>query len=192
MKLEIRDKQAFCLLLLPFLFAQVGVVQTQRAIAIAPPQVPENLQVPTGQSLLLRGSAKGVQIYECKTKADHPNQFEWKLKAPDANLVNDQGQKIIKHYAGPTWEASDGSKVVGQVKATANSPTANAIPWLLLQAKSHEGTGSLSQVTYIQRVNTGGGKALEQGCDKAHLNSTQRVNYTADYFFWTNNRPKNY
>jgi hypothetical protein len=190
MKLTIKRKsqQAFCSLLLPFLLAQVGVAQTTKTAAIAPPQVPQNLRVPTGQTPLLQGRAKGVQIYECKNKADNPNQFEWKLKAPDANLFNDQGQKIIKHYAGPTWEANDGSKVVGQVQATANSPQDNAIPWLLLEAKSHQGNGTLSKVTYIQRVKTVGGKAPTQGCNPAHANTTVKINYTADYVFWTRNQ----
>jgi len=35
----------------------------------------------------------------------------------------------------------------------------DAVPWLLLDAKSHEGKGVLSDVTYIQRLNTTGGKA---------------------------------
>jgi len=46
------------------------------------------------------------------------------------------GNKIAKHYAGTTWESNDGSKVVGEVKAKDNGPDPNAIPWLLLSAKS--------------------------------------------------------
>lgn len=172
-------------LLLPLLVAQVGVAQTPDQVTASPPQVPDNLKVPEGQVLLLEGKATGVQIYECKAKADNANQFAWRLKAPEADLFNDKGEKIIKHYGGPTWEANDGSKVVGEVKATTNSPEASAISWLLLQAKSNEGNGTLSKVTYIQRVNTVGGKAPAQGCNQAQAGKQVRVNYRADYFFWT-------
>jgi len=49
------------------------------------------------------------------------------------------GNKIAKLYAGPTWESNDGSKAVGEVKAKVNGPDPNAIPWLLLSAKSTSG-----------------------------------------------------
>lgn len=183
MKLEIQCKW-MGFVLLPLLVVPVGVAQTPQQVAVSPPQVANSLKVPAGQVLRLEGKATGVQIYECK-KADNANKFAWTLKAPEADLFNDQGKKIIKHYGGPTWEANDGSKVVGAVKASANSPEAGAISWLLLQAKSNDGNGSLSKVTYIQRVNTVGGKAPAQGCDQAHTGAQVRVNYKADYFFWT-------
>ncbi|MDZ8189172.1 MAG: DUF3455 domain-containing protein [Nostoc sp. ChiSLP02] len=145
-------------------------------------QVPKNLQVPPGQSLLLKASAKGSQIYVCKAKSDNPNSFEWTLKAPDAVLFNEQGQQIGKHYAGPTWELNDGTKVVAQAKA--NAPQANTIPWLLLSERSHQGNGILNKVNWIQRLNTVGGKAPASGCDATHKQLEVKVPYQADYYFW--------
>ncbi|MHC5935738.1 DUF3455 domain-containing protein [Nostoc sp.] len=170
--------------LFPLLVAQAGLAQNQQQYLISQLKVPENLKVPTGQTLVQKVSAKGTQIYQCKAKADNPNEFEWTLKAPRANLFDDKGQKIGKHYAGPTWEANDGSKVVGQVKSHANSPNQSAIPWLLLEAKSNEGNGIFSKVKYIQRVNTVGGKAPTTGCDKTHTNSQLSVNYSSNYYFY--------
>ncbi|BAY45140.1 hypothetical protein SAMD00079811_27420 [Scytonema sp. HK-05] len=187
MKPEIKFKQT-CFLLLPLVIAQVGVAQMPQLLAaqgaIAPPQVPNNLKVPPNQVLLLGERATGVQIYECKAKSGNANQFEWTFVAPEAKLLGEQDNNNIKHYAGPTWEANDGSKVVGQVKASFDSPSPNAIPWLLLQAKSHEGNGILSKVTYIQRVDTVGGKPPVQGCDRKSVGTQKRVNYTSDYFFY--------
>lgn len=184
MKLKINSKQ-ITFSLLPILIAQVILACTSQQVAIAPPQTPDNLKVPTGQMLKLKGSAKGVQIYQCKAKTDNTNQFEWTLKAPEADLLDDQGKKMIKHYGGPTWEALDGSKVIGTVKAKADAPTTSAIPWLLLQAKSNQGNGSLSKVTYIQRVETVGGKAPSQVCNQTRANTEARVDYAADYFFYS-------
>ncbi len=184
MKLELTLKQ-INFLLLPILMIQATVACTSQQVAIAPPQTPDNLKVPTGQMLKLKGSAKGVQIYQCKAKTGNINQFEWTLKAPEADLFDDQNKKIIKHYGGPTWEALDGSKVIGSVKAKADAPRTSTIPWLLLQTKSNQGNGSLSKVTYIQRVETVGGKAPSQACNQTRANTEVRVDYTADYFFYS-------
>lgn len=187
MKLEINSKQ--WMILIPLLVGQITVACAAQQIAIAPPKTPDNLNVPAGQTLQLKGSAKGVQIYECKAKNDGKKQFEWTLKAPEADLIDAQDKKIIKHYGGPTWEALDGSKVVGSVRSKANAPDTSAIPWVLLQAKSNQGNGSLSKVTYIQRVNTVGGKAPTLTCNQnsANANKEVGVNYTADYFFYSPN-----
>ena len=184
MKLKNKCKQTL-FALLPLLVAQVGLAQTPQQVSIALPEVPDNLQVPAGQVVLLKTMATGVQIYQCKVKADNANQFEWTLKAPQAELFNYQGKKIGKHYGGPTWEANDGSKVVGEVKARANSPNTSAIPWLLLQAKSNNSNGIFSKVTYIQRVDTVAGLAPTQGCNQAHAGTEVRVNYSANYFYYT-------
>jgi Protein of unknown function (DUF3455) len=146
--------------------------------------IPDSIKVPNGEQLLLKASAKGSQIYICKEKSQSPGQYEWTLKAPDAVLLNEQGQDLGKHYAGPTWEAKDGSKVVGKVKSKVNALQEDAIPWLLLQAQSHEGNGIFHQVNWIQRINTVGGKAPVQGCDKSSENQEIRVKYTADYLFY--------
>lgn len=149
------------------------------------PDVPQNLKVPAGNALILTTLAKGVQIYVCQPKASDRTQFEWTLKAPEADLFNATGALVGKHYGGPTWEyTKDKSKVVGEVKQRLDAPASTAIPWLLLSAKTHEGNGFFSKVTYIQRLNTQGGKAPATGCDSSKQNSTTRVNYTADYYYF--------
>jgi hypothetical protein len=151
---------------------------------ITVPVTPEAIAVPSGQRVVLKALAKGVQIYACKAKEGAPSAYEWTLKAPEAELFDDGGQKIGKHYGGPTWEAADGSKVVGKLKTKVDAPEPTAIPWLLLEAKSTEGAGVLSKVTNIQRVATVGGKAPPGGCDAAHANAETRVDYTASYYMY--------
>ena len=149
------------------------------------PDVPAKLKVPAGNALTSQMSAKGVQIYVCQPKTGDRTQFEWTLKAPEADLFNASGALVGKHYGGPTWEyTKDKSKVVGEVKERLDSPDRTTIPWVLLSAKSHEGNGLFSKVTYIQRVNTKGGKSPATGCDSSKPNTTIRVDYTADYYFF--------
>ena len=146
--------------------------------------IPENLKVPEGNVLLLQTPATGVQIYVCQASQEHSDQFEWTLKAPEAKLFALNGEQIGTHYQGPTWEHNDGSKVVGEVLKRADSPDSNAIPWLLLRAKANEGNGVFSQVTYINRLNTSGGQAPAEGCDRSTVDAEIRVDYTADYYFY--------
>ena len=149
------------------------------------PLVPENLKVPAGQTLSLVSPATGVQIYECGAAKADPQRFEWVFKAPEADLFDLSGKKIGKHYAGPTWESNDGSKVVGEVRARDDGPTATAIPWLLLAAKSTSGNGVFSRTQSIQRLYTVGGKAPAAACGKAQLGKEARFPYKATYYFYS-------
>jgi len=153
-------------------------------VAIGGEIMPDALKVPATQELSLEVQATGVQRYECKASKDEPTRFEWVLKGPEAVLLDNAGKKIGKHYAGPTWESDDGSKVVGEVKAKDSGPDPNAIPWLLLTAKSTSGKGVFGGTQSIQRVNTSGGKAPLEGCDESHLGKELRVAYKATYRFY--------
>jgi hypothetical protein len=146
--------------------------------------IPAELVVPPANVLFMQAEARGVQIYSCQARADNSAVFEWAFRAPEAELLNAQGEHLGQHFAGPTWEGNDGSQVVGMARATADSPTPGAIPWLLLEARSHQGTGVFSTVTYVQRLNTAGGQAPGGGCDSAASGSEARVDYTATYAFY--------
>ncbi len=151
--------------------------QPDRSIAGA-----SGLSVPNGSRLIFAGHAEGAQIYGCASRTD--GGYEWKLKAPDAEVTSASGEKL-RHYGGPTWEASDGSKVVGEVKARAQMD-ATALPWLLLAAKSTSGAGMLAKARWIQRVETVGGTAPANGCDPAHSGAETRIAYSATYRIWGN------
>ncbi len=144
-------------------------------------QVPAQLQPPANEKLLFKVHAKGDQVYTCKRAA---TQFTWTLKAPDAQLFDQDGKPFGKHFAGPSWEASDGSLVTGKAVANAPSPDPDSIPWLLVNIVSREGSGMLSSATTIQRLNTKGGKAPASGCDASHVGQEVRVSYSADYIFY--------
>jgi hypothetical protein len=141
-----------------------------------PVPVPESLKPAANESLALIVPAKGAQIYECR-------DAKWAFVEPDAQLFDRAGRQICSHYAGPTWEAADGSKVIGAVKQRADAPAAGSIPWLLLGTKSVGNEGSFSKVTSIQRVATTGGVAPAGAC--AQNGERVRVPYTADYYLFT-------
>ena len=147
-------------------------------------EIPPDLMPPASAVLLFELGARGDQIYTCAAKPEDPAAFVWTFKAPQAELFNDHGEVVGSHFAGPTWKSHDGSSVKGAVVARANAPAKNAIPWLLLEAKDHEGSGVFSTITHIQRLDTKGGVAPTKGCDATHAGKEVRVPYKATYAFY--------
>jgi hypothetical protein len=170
-----RDFQGFAAVAL---FAAGGLLLS---FATEKQQIPQELRPPEGEQLLLQVHAKGDQVYSCKAEGE---KFTWTLKAPDAQLFDKDGKAFGKHFAGPSWEANDGSRVVGKAAANVASPDADSIPWLLVKVVSRSGDGVLAQVTSIQRLNTKGGRAPASGCDAGHVGQEVRVAYSADYLFF--------
>jgi len=162
----------------------VSLAGCAASAGVKPADLPVPLRPPATQVLIQQLHAAGVQIYQCQPAKSDPVRFEWSFKQPEASLSILRGQIIGKHYAGPTWEAMDGSKVTGEVIARSNSPDPNAIPWLLLSAKTTSGSGIFSAVKSIQRLQTVGGAAPAGGCEQAQVGQELRVPYSADYLFY--------
>ena len=138
--------------------------------------LPDAIAAP-GEIVVLSVHAEGAQVYECKAGAD--GKSAWAFREPIATLIVD-GKTIGRHYAGPTWEHSDGSAVVGKAIGNAPGATANDIAWLKLEVTSRRGSGVLAGVTTVQRINTQGGK-LEGACDK--IGGFKSAPYAAEYVF---------
>jgi len=147
-----------------------------------PPDVPDSLQVPAGEEVVLLAHATGSQIYTCQAGAD--GKFSWTLKAPEAELHDRKDKVIGEHSAGPTWKLKDGSEVTGKAVAHVDSLDGGSIPWLLVHVVSHSGNGLLSNVTTIQRVRTHGGQPPAEGCDASHKGDETKSSYSADYYFY--------
>ena len=158
-----------------------GVVAVPALVGSAAMALDGTLVPPAGAQLLLRAPADGVQIYLCQAAG---NGFGWAFKAPEAALFDETGRQVAKHFAGPSWEAEDGSTVMGEVAAKVDAPASAGIPWLLLRAKSHAGSGRFAAVAFIQRLDTKGGAAPDGGCDAAHQNAEARMRYSATYVFY--------
>ncbi|MBR0780833.1 DUF3455 domain-containing protein [Bradyrhizobium iriomotense] len=144
--------------------------------AVAADPLPDAIAAP-GESVVLSVHAEGAQVYECKAAAD--SKLAWAFREPVATLLS-EGKTVGRHYAGPNWELADGSAVVGKAIGNAPGATAADIPWLKLEVASRRGSGTLTPVTTVQRINTHGGK-LEGSCDKA--GEFKSAPYSADYVF---------
>jgi len=151
--------------------------------SVLPPNVPDDLKAPEGEKALMHAHAKGVQIYSCAAGTD--GKYSWVLKAPKAELFDEQEKLIGEHFAGPTWKLKDGSEVTGKMLAKHDAPKAGAIPWLLVTVIGHKGSGALESVTTIQRVNTEGGVAdATKVCDASKNGAESESAYSADYYFY--------
>ena len=149
------------------ILACAGAVTAQEPAAIAAP----------GETVVATLHAEGAQVYECK--AGNDGKLAWAFREPIATLVLD-GKTVGRHYAGPNWEHADGSAVVGKAVGNAPGKSAGDIPWLKLEVTAHRGSGALSGVTTVQRINTAGG-VYAGACDKA--GALHSAPYAADYVF---------
>jgi Protein of unknown function (DUF3455) len=138
--------------------------------------LPDAIQAP-GDTAVLTLHAEGAQVYECKASAD--GKLTWVFREPIATLF-DNGKTVGRHYAGPNWEHADGSAVTGKAIGNAPGATANDIPLLKLEVVARRGSGTLANISTVQRINTVGGK-LDGACDKA--GTWRSIPYSADYVF---------
>ena len=146
------------------------------------PDVPDAIQAPAGEEVVVYAHASGSQIYTCQAAAD--GKFNWTLKAPEADLLDRKDKVMGQHSAGPTWKLKDGSEVTGKAVAHVDSLDSESIPWLLVKVVNHAGNGLFSSVDTIQRVHTHGGQPPAEGCDAAHRDAETKSRYTADYYFY--------
>jgi hypothetical protein len=151
-------------------FALACGASLQSSVSAA--EVPDKLKPGANETLATVAHAKGVQ------------EYEWAFVAPEADLFDAGGVRFGHHFAGPHWEAADGSRILGATKERADAPAAGAIPWLLLAAKSDGPEGEFSRFTSVQRINTVGGVAPKGGCSQSAIGTTVRINYAADYYFF--------
>jgi hypothetical protein len=167
-----------------------GVVAAVAALPLAQlayagpdaPDVPSKIAVEEGHKVFLVGHAVGVQIYKCNVTA---GAYRWGFVAPRADLYGDNGQLIMTHFAGPKWQAKDGSEVLGTRVDGVDSP--GTIQWLLLSASSSPGPDGdrLAGTTFIQRLaTTGGVMPTAASCNEDTVGTIEEVPYTADYYFW--------
>ena len=159
-------------LAVPFLMLLAAMVGPASAAEMLPDAI-----AASGETMVLSVHAEGAQVYECKAGSD--GKLAWAFREPIATLFSD-GKTIGRHYAGPNWEHADGSAVVGKAIGNAPGATPADIPWLKLEVASRRGSGVLTPVTTVQRINTHGGK-LEGACEKA--GEFRSAPYSAEYVF---------
>ncbi|MBE7211046.1 MAG: DUF3455 domain-containing protein [Gluconacetobacter diazotrophicus] len=137
-----------------------------------------------GAAEILRLEGRGVQVYRCAPAPDQADAApRWLLLRPEAELLDNTGQVVGRHEAGPLWRYRDGSAVYGELVSRQPAPRPDAIPWLVLRAVRWEGTGLLHDVSEIRREQTSGGAAPAEGCTAATKGAERRVPYTALYRF---------
>src|SRR5512139_2143068 len=175
---------------------------------ITPPPLPLDMApVPDGNKLFLGTHAVGTQNYVCRPSGAG---VAYVLFTPEATLFGDDGGQIITHYFSPnpfepntdprvvangmiraTWQHRDTSTVWAKLHQPNGAVTVdpNAIAWLLLDVVGTQngptGGDKLSEITFIQRLNTTGGLAPSTGCSSlTDVGNQAFVPYTADYFFY--------
>jgi hypothetical protein len=153
------------------------------AQSLDPPALPaaaKTIAVEPGAGIQLKYHflAVGKQIYKCQAGA-------WsKSSTPDATLFDQTEKELVKHGAGPSWTTIDGGSTIKANGATAvhfAAPDGVSIDWLKLDVDKPSRTGVFRDITTIQRLYTGGGKAPAAACS---ADAMFEAPYTAQYYFW--------
>jgi hypothetical protein len=156
--------------------ALVGLLIVPAFPAQAQQPLPDSIAAPGGRAVMTV-HAVGVQIYECT--ADAAGRPGWRFREPVATLLVN-GYTVGRHFAGPSWQLTDGSLVVGKVAGSATGATGDDVPWLKLEVAAGQASGQFAAVTVVQRINTSGG-ALAGTCDT--IGALRPVPYSSDYVF---------
>ena len=169
------------------------------------PPVPVNIEAPAGHSVYLKGYAVGTQNYICAVTRS--GALDWTFIGPQATLFHTSHagpvHQSMTHFLSrnpdeaetlrPTWQDSnDSSAVWGLSIRSSQDPAfvhADAIPWLLLEVVGdrHGPTGgnALVRTTFIQRLNTSGGRKPATGCAVTDdIGAAKFVPYSAEYYFY--------
>jgi hypothetical protein len=168
--------------------AGIGLLAGTASTALADdnraPEVPKEISVGETNKVHFHGFGVGFQIYTW-------NGTSWGGAVPEATLFDEDGNVVALHFGvfaingsfiGPAWQSNSGSEVVGKLPPAAVVVDTNSIPWLRLPALTREGPGIFANTSFIQRVNTTGGKA--PSTNGAFVGQVARIPYTADYFFY--------
>jgi Protein of unknown function (DUF3455) len=166
------------------LLAACAGMNTTMAPTFSQVDLPAAVQVPAGNKVAMETVGVGEITYECRNKANAPGITEWVFVGPKA-VLNDRSGKQVGTYYGPpaTWESNDGSKLTATQLAVAPAGAGN-LPMQLVKANPAMGAGSMTGVSYIQRVALKGGVAPATACTTASKGSREIVKYQADYIFW--------
>ncbi|MBC7886904.1 MAG: DUF3455 domain-containing protein [Ferruginibacter sp.] len=158
------------------------IAASEKLVIPAAIDLPANL--PGGNSRLATYYAEGVQKYKAQLKPGSTNEYEWVFVAPEANLYNASNTKVGTHGAGPYWTIAASDSIFAQhyTPQKTVTPDANSIAWLqLIPKEGKTASGIFSNVFYIQRIATTGGKAPPAAPQS--LSDTASVFYTAIYRF---------
>jgi hypothetical protein len=160
------------------------------------PELPSDdpFTVDASTTVILHASGAGTQNYTCEaTAVDGGTDYVWTFVGPQAALSDCNAAVVAQHFASeagagfPEWQATDGTYVIAQ-KQQAYTPDggSGSVPWLLLGVVSGGGDagGALSGTQYVERIHTDGGVAPSgASCSSDAGGTTEKVPYTADYYF---------
>ncbi|HEY0875696.1 MAG TPA: DUF3455 domain-containing protein [Vicinamibacterales bacterium] len=183
-----------------FLLTLSVAVPGQAQERVRAPRVPDNLEVPAGHKAFLITHASGTQNYVCMPSG---GGVTWAFHGPQATLFNEKDEQLLTHYLSPnpdqggalqaTWRHSRDTSTVWAVAiasyAEPDYVNPGAIPWLLLRVTGVEygpaWGDKMARTTFIQRVNTDGGRAPASGCSTtADIGARAMVPYTTQYVFY--------
>lgn len=135
--------------------------------------LPGAVRLPSGAQVTKVERMTGVQVYTC-------TDGTWTFTEPRAL------GRSLTHSRGPVWQSKRDGSLVGAAKLAGAPSRPGSIELLLLRANRNEGTGELSDVDFVQRLDTRGGtpeSARFPACTPELQGQTRESRYRATYTF---------
>ena len=151
----------------------------------AAPAVPGEIAVTGGHKPYLIAHAEGVQIYACYCRGGRPRVA---AARPARDADRRQRQAARQPLRRPDVGGPRRQHGRRRPRRRACRSTRRAVDWLRLRADSTTAGADgdrLTATTYIQRINTVGGRPPAAGdCDADTVAEQREVPYSADYVFF--------
>lgn len=147
------------------------------------PGLPADVRVPAGHQAVLEARGLGELQYECQATSLSPWQYAWLPRDRSIELRDTSNNSITLARSARAWIHRDGSELAVREFVEVDNGAAN-LPLQRARVEPSNLPGTLSNISYIQRIRTVGGLPATRNCSAAELGMRVRVPYEADYVFW--------
>ncbi len=147
------------------------------------PTLPADIRVPAGHQAVLEARGVGELQYECQATSLSPWQYAWLPRDRSIELRDSANNTITLARSARSWVHRDGSELVVREFVEVDNGAPN-LPLQRARVEASKLPGTLSNISYIQRIRTVGGLPSVRNCSSAELGMRVRVPYEADYVFW--------
>lgn len=147
------------------------------------PTLPSDIRVPAGHQAVLEARGIGQLQYECQATNRSPWQYAWLPRDRSIELRDSANNSITLARSARSWVHRDGSELAVREFVEVDNGGPN-LPLQRARVEPNTQSGSLHNISYIQRIRTLGGLPSTRNCSAAELGMRVSVPYEADYVFW--------
>lgn len=153
--------------------------------------LPASIRIPARQVIATRALFEGGLIYTCVNQSAKgmPPIFDWEETGSQGALTFEGEQGYGQHEGQSyTWRLGR-TTLQGAVVRTWQGNDRSDAPWGLYKTIGAAGSNLLTQVNWIQRIETQGGAIPTVACNEKFLGTRHAMKASAYFVFWKDATP---